>query len=267
MKGRSVWLAAFVAALFASVARASEQSSLDLLGAANEAFVESARVSATNPDRSEALLRRAIAGYRGALEEAPRSARVRFNLGTALLLDGQVGEAVLELRRAARLAPGDARIAQNLAAARGRVRTKVNVSEERSALQRLSVWRGGVSQRTRFLFAIALINLGVLVGVVRLTPLKGAAPAWIGWTALGAGLLSGGTLWVDHAMIDKRAAIVIEERMGRTGPGERVYEASFTSPLSEGVEATVLETRAGWARVRLLDGRETWLPEDAIERV
>jgi tetratricopeptide (TPR) repeat protein len=259
-------LACAAALLGSGAATASE--ALDLLRAANESFAEGVRLEAEGSEGSSAAFERAAAAYRGALAVGEGDLPlVQFNLGTALLLGGDVGGAVLALRRAARGAPGDERIARNLGAARQRVRTQVAAEAERSALERLAFWRGAIGQEARFLLAIALVNLGVVVGFARVAGVRRFGPVWLGWTCALLGLVSGGTLAVDAAMVDADAAVVMEARTGRTGPGERVYDASFTSPVAEGVEVTILESRSGWARVRLRDGRETWLPEDALERV
>lgn len=63
------------------------------------------------------------------------------------------------------------------------------------------------------------------------------------------------------------AVVIAPEVIGRNGPDAGAYEATFSAPIQAGVEATILETRSEWVRVRLADGRTTWLPTDAVEVV
>jgi hypothetical protein len=51
------------------------------------------------------------------------------------------------------------------------------------------------------------------------------------------------------------------------GPSDAVYQPTFKDGLPAGVEVRELETRAGWVRVRLGDGTETWLRSADLERI
>jgi SH3-like domain-containing protein len=46
-----------------------------------------------------------------------------------------------------------------------------------------------------------------------------------------------------------------------------VFEPAFEGPIPAGTEARIVEDRDGWARLRLIDGRECWLPRSAVEAV
>ena len=57
----------------------------------------------------------------------------------------------------------------------------------------------------------------------------------------------------------QHGVVITESVLARKGP-DYAYAAAFHEPLHDGVEFTVLETREGWGRVALTDGRICWLP-------
>jgi Flp pilus assembly protein TadD len=103
-------------------------------GYTNEAVAELSVAAVTGPDLVEAnnLLglaydrrgqhRQAREFYERALSVAPRNAQVLNNLGHSLYLDDRYTDALARLRDAARLAPEDTRVANNLALVYGRLR-------------------------------------------------------------------------------------------------------------------------------------------------
>lgn len=250
-------------------------------------------VLASDRERAQQLLDSADARFRAALVEkenasamAPESfldaARTYESIadmgfdnpdlwldaGNAYLLGGEVGRAVLAFRRADLLRPYDRNVRSGLADARERVQISVSQSSASRATQVATYWR-------RFIPVPFMIGAFVVlyVGAWTVAIINGIRPALVPRAAgLGLALASGliATLvLVEHRTNDgDRSGVVIAEGItARNGPSASVYEPTFTTPLRPGVELRILETRDGWHKVRLADGRETWLPEHAIERV
>jgi len=90
-----------------------------------------------------------------ARSQAP-SAAAFYNLGNALLLAGHPGEAVLNYRRAERLAPRDQAVRNNLAAAISTARASVYASHDRIG------WTDGLTPREWTFAALAALGGGVL---------------------------------------------------------------------------------------------------------
>ncbi|MCA9299787.1 MAG: hypothetical protein KDA28_12010, partial [Phycisphaerales bacterium] len=95
--------------------------------------------------------------------------------------------------------------------------------------------------------------------------LVGRAPALIGGVMAVVSIVPLGLEHLWHP--DLRDAVILEATVGRAGPHETLYEPSFTAPIGAGVEVRALETRAGWHRVVLADGRQTWVPDATLEWV
>jgi hypothetical protein len=92
-----------------------------------------------------------------------------------------------------------------------------------------------------------LRNLAVIPGI-----------AWL--------LLLGVTLFVSFNSDDDTAVVTVPEVAARSADSSGA-PPRFPQPLPSGTEVRIIETRDQWARVRLFDGRDAWLPASAVERV
>lgn len=248
---------------------------------------------ASDRDRAQSLLESADARFKTALEErenasamAPESfldaartyesiANIGFNnpdlwlsAGNAYLLGGDVGRAVLSFRRADLLRPSDRGVKAGLADARERVQISIGQTTSSRAAQAATFWR-------RFIPAPIMIGLFVVMylGAWTVAIINAVRPATVprsAGMALGlASALIGALVVLEHRTNDgdKSGVVIAEGITARNGPSSSVYEPTFTTPLRPGVELLILETRDAWHKVRLADGRETWLPEHAVERI
>lgn len=250
-------------------------------------------VNASDRDRAQQLLDSADARFQAALQErenassmAPESfldaartyesvAEMGFdnpdlwlNAGNSYLLGGDVGRAVLSFRRADLLRPSDGSVKAGLADARERVQISVSQSNAARAAQAATFWRKFVPIPI-MIGSFVLLYLGAWSVAVINAIRPATLPRAVG---LGLGLASGviGSLVIlEHRTNDgDSAGVVIAEGItARNGPSASVYEPTFTTPLRPGVELRILESRDAWHKVRLADGRETWLPTHAVERV
>lgn len=191
-----------------------------------------------------------------------------LDAGNAYLLGGDIGRAVLAFRRADLLRPYDSNVRSGLADARERVQISVSQSSASRATQFATYWR-------RFIPVPFMIGafVALYVGAWTVAIINGFRPALVPRAvglslALAAGLTATLVL-VEHRTNDgDRSGVVVADGItARNGPSASVYEPTFTTPLRPGVELRILESRDGWHKVRLADGRETWLPQHSIERV
>ncbi len=191
-----------------------------------------------------------------------------LDAGNAYLLGGDIGRAVLAFRRADLLRPYDRNVRSGLADARERVQISVSQSSASRATQFATYWR-------RFIPVPFMIGgfVFLYLGAWTVAIINGFRPALVPRAvglglALAAGLIATLVL-VEHRTNDgDRSGVVVADGItARNGPSASVYEPTFTTPLRPGVELRILESRDGWHKVRLADGRETWLPQHSIERV
>lgn len=195
------------------------------------------------------------------------SAALHAFRGNALFLSGDLGRSIAAFRRAVRIDPTLPSARQGLAAARARVSTEV----AREPAQRLSgallAWRGHIPRSVLLAVAVGGMGLAWLLAAARVLGARRALPA-----CLGAIVVSGfgAAPLAIEAIIDaeaEHAVVVASEVAGLNGPSPGAYEPTFDRPITAGVEVIVIERRGAWSLVRLADGRETWLPDDALERL
>lgn len=240
---------------------------LELLRRAEQALSEADASSTTDEATARGLREEAIAIYQHLIEEGHASNhRIHRNLGTAYMRDGDLGHAIASFRRAQELAPNDPFVSDSLAAARAQVRTEID--RKRSTLDAVLWWRGIIPRPLLLaLGAAAWVCLWALL-IVRLASGRGKyVPIAFGcgvvaFLCLGSIGLEAWTL--AHS---REVVVVSDEVVGRRGPSDKAYDATFEQPIRAGVEADLLETRDGWARTRLPSGEQTWLPLDAVVEI
>ncbi len=234
-----------------------------ILAQATDAFERGASLRSSQPSESRAWLEQAVAGYTSLLVRR-ENGHLRYNLGNAYALLGDTGRASLEYARARRLLGADRDLESNAAqlSAAADVDATLGARLDRAAM----FWRGLIPVRTVWW-------IGVFSAAAFWLSLAGAAARvrWriLRWTALASGAIAALTLGslAYESWRNARApeVVVIDSVQGRKGPDERAYEPSFDEPLAPGLRARMVEERAGWVRLRLADGRDTWTPDDAVE--
>jgi hypothetical protein len=240
-----------------------------VLQRAEAAFDRGAAAYEKDPDAARRSFTESAAAYGTlAYERGIRNARLLANLGNASLLSGDVGRAMLAYRRAERIDPADRTVRAGLALVRSRVET-ISRADGEDAFAWLERWRAVLPPRALLLTGVGAWVLGwAALAINRMIPV-GGRPRWAGIAAVLLGATCIAVVAADQAvrLRSPEAVVIARSIEGRKGPGGAVYEPSFDKPLSAGVELRIVEERTGWARVRLLDGRETWVPLGAIERV
>lgn len=270
-------LLARLAALVAVLAAAAPSPALppvlapaDMLASAEQAMDDAARAAAADdPELAEDLYEQAAARYESLIESHELgSAPLYRALGNARLLSGDVGRAILSYRRALRLDPTDTRAAASLEHARSRVRTAISPDLAHRALRAALWWQGRIPRSALFAVFVAAFAAAWALEIARVVRARGFSPLWtIAAATLCLACL--GSLLVERYATESVEHVVLIRRdtVARTGPSPDVYPPAFDQPMDAGVEATALEHRDGWTRIRLADGREAWVPDTAIARV
>lgn len=218
----------------------------------------------SDPAAARARLEESIAAYRSLIGMGTENSAIYRNMGTAFMRAGDVGRAIVEFRRAEAIDPDDPLVRDSLSAARAAVRTEVNTGVRDRVGDAVLFWRGYVPRGVLLGVGLVAWALAWGSGAVRLVTRRGTAAAVV-FSVLC--IVTLGSLGLEQTLgeINRYAVVVGDAAMAYRGPSGSVYEPAFEQPLEPGVEATMIETRDGWARLRLRSGAEAWVPESAVE--
>ncbi len=267
-----IWIAAIVGIAVACPAFALDAASdsasssrEDRFAAANRAFDRG--MAADGEDR-DTLLRTAAEGYRELLyDDAVENGYLHYNLGNTYYALGDIGRAILEYRRAERLIPSDARLAENLDAA---IRRRIDADthgEFTRIVRTLSLrnyWIGYRQTATVFGIAFVAFWAWLAIGLFRRPFGYRVVAALLGliWLAAGAA----GVFYVASEASNRDGVLLADESVARKGPGTS-YERAYEAPLHAGTEFETIEERGGWWNIRFDNGDTCWIRADDAEHV
>lgn len=212
----------------------------------------------------------AAANYSAVLEGGYESAELYYNLGNAHFRTGEIGRAVLNYERAARLDPAGEDVRANLALVNQRLRDRIEPLPRFWLLTAQDWWMGlfprgvleGAAAASYLLLGAVLVMLVLRRPVAWRRNLVRAAYA----AAVAAALL-GATLMVRETGLGRpeEAVVMTPEARVLSAPSEDGGLTVFT--IHEGTKVRI-DRRAGeWAEIVLADGKVGWLPLEAIEVV
>ncbi|NWG16634.1 MAG: hypothetical protein HXY41_08365 [Chloroflexi bacterium] len=191
---------------------------------------------------------------------------VYYNLGCAYHQNGDLSRALLNYLRAQAFIPRDPDLEHNLRLARAR---RMDVQgDERGWIEGLAVLTSGIVTVQELGWGALLAwaaGFGLLAAWI-LRPDQRAALrlplAAAGMIAMFVLILFISRLWVST---NRPAAVVLPEQARvMSGPGETYLELF---PLHAAAEVRRVETRNGWIRFVLPDGRQGCLPQESMESV
>ncbi|MEA3227181.1 MAG: hypothetical protein U9Q07_14625 [Planctomycetota bacterium] len=252
----------------ATGAALTREQTYSLFSQANQFFREANSI-ANDPGQARRLYEKAILNYDKIISDGQiENPKLYYNLGNAHFLNGDIGNAILNYRRAERLDKADTNVQKNLAFARSRRVDTVAVKTEERVLQTLFFWHYDFSVKTKFMiacifFAIACISLTVMTWC-------GKAASWIVTTVICSVLTA--CLFASVALETRTSAgrvcgvITTEKVVARQGDGHN-YPESFKDPLHTGTEFDVLERRSGWFHIRLSDNSDGWIPDNSADLI
>ena len=212
----------------------------------------------------------AAATYGAILEAGFESSEVYYNLANAHFRQGQLGEAVLNYERAARLDPANDDIRANLALVNQRLLDRIEPMPRFWLLSAFDWWMG-------------LMPRGLLVGMVAgCYLLLGATLVMIvllrpaGWrrvlvrTAYVAGVVTvvlGATMLLRETGVaePEEAVVMAAEASVLNAPSEEGGLTVFT--LHEGTKVRIDRRAGDWVEIVLADGKVGWLPAEVLEVV
>ena len=207
----------------------------------------------------------AVKDYRQILSQGFEAAAVHYNLGNALYKSGKVGPAILEMEKAAVLAPNDPDIVANLGYLRSLTADKATTGAQTTSffVERLLAMTT-LDQDCQVLALLYLV-VGALVSVriVAGGHLMRRAALW-GIAALAVPLaLSAGVCGIKtYRAATTTHAVVLQERLDvRSGPGD---ENTTLFTVHEGLKLRVHKQQGSWLQVSLDSGLTGWVPVSSV---
>lgn len=211
----------------------------------------------------------ATEGYERLLGEGYESAQLYLNLGNAYFKRGMNGRAILNYRKALRLAPGDEDIRYNLSIAEARTQDRIEsvpvffVKRWIVSLGR-SVGSNTWAVLSLVFFALMLFCTGVYLLLRRVSFQKAGFCG-----ALVSLLLF--VVSVAYASAGRKARLHLDEAvvMSSAAPVKSSPDASSTDifVLHEGTKVGVRNSLGDWREIVIADGNKGWIQASAIEMI
>lgn len=248
-------------------AKMSKDQLYPLFSQANQTFHQAN--STKDPEQAERLYEKAALVFERIIDEGRvKNAKLYYNLANAYFLQGQLGKAILNYRKASKIDNSDENIQKNLAFARSKRIDKISVKTEKRILQTLFFWHYDFSIKAKFLFTC------IFFGIVCICT---AGMIWFGrhasWTAPAIICAVLTICFLISLVVESRTqagricgVITIKEVVARQGDGQN-YSPSFKDPLHEGTEFDLLESRPGWLHIKLSDNSDAWIPDNSAELI
>lgn len=233
----------------------------ELLAVAESAFAEGLRARAQG-ERGAAAFRRSATAYDELRQGGVHNADLYHNLGNARWLAGDLPRAILAYRVGLRLAPGDRRLRDSLAAAREQV-----VYANGSALGRPGEEAGPLrvlGHRELRVIAAVLYVLGC-VALARWWMVRQAWARGIAALCLLSAVLLGVTAWHQARPAYPVVVIARDGVLLRKGNGHGFPPWPGT-PMNRGVEAEVVYENGEWMQIQLAGGQLGWVHTREVVR-
>ncbi len=211
----------------------------------------------------------ALEAYHLALENGYSSGPLLYNIANAYYKRGELGPAILFYERAARKMPHDRDVRYNLSLARSRAVDKIEPPPRLPVWDWLDTLRDLVPPGLLAMLALAAAVVGSLFfGVAYLIrnrrPRRFLYSCSISVSVVF--LLLIGLLFLrisaDHG--PPRAVVLAEKVVVRSAPDKAAQEIFH---LHEGTGVTLLKQLPEWYEIRLVDGRQGWMPSGACETI
>ena len=251
--GLIMGLLATAFALLPLIAHARIDNSV-IVAQAEAAYAQGVELTGKDDEAARARFIESAGQFEQAIDIAA-TAPLLFNRANALLRAGDLGPAIADFRAAQARAPGDARIAANLAEARAKVTRSPGVPAP-SGLERIGQLWAFSSELARWSVTVALLWAAAIAFILH-------RPA-IGRSLMAVAMIVALTVTLD---VTRRAsmstAVVLEPTTLRKGNGDG-FDTVLAETLPEGTECRMRESRPGWAQIELADGTRGWLHDTMI---
>ncbi len=208
----------------------------------------------------------AIQLYDGLIQLGYRDGALYFDLASAYYQLGDSGRALVSYLRAQEWIPRDGALNDAISLVRAsRIDIEPDDAGLGASLANLTIPILTMTELTEILWLIAVVEAGLIACQIIWARLRSRlrAASIVGGVifVLGVILLGGRLIWTEA----RPPAVVVEDKVSAmSGPGDS-YMALFD--LHAAAETRIVQMQGDWVWVELADGRQCWIPVQAIERV
>jgi hypothetical protein len=192
---------------------------------------------------------------------------IQFNLGNTYARRGEWGLAVLNYRRAQRLAPRDQDIKSNLSRVIAQTGDRALLDQENSAVSSFIIGLQAAFTLDEW-GSLLLVLIWVAGCLVAFVWWRGISTFWHRRVLLGivAAIVMTACItalrWHDEMHVDH--AVVVHDSILRSGPDESFPEV-FSA--SEGLEVRIVDNRGQWQQVSLGGDWQGWIPSMDLQSI
>ncbi len=251
-----------------AVFQPASRTDAEIFAHANQLFDKANKMALENPGQAGELYSQSALEFQFLTRSRGiRAPSLLMDLGNAYMMTSDTGRAILAYRRALKLDPSNSAVKDNLEYARSLVMDKLpKRSLIDSIVATVFFWHYLPYDVRLACFAAIYAAFWLTLAVMAFRQSRK-----LRWTRNAALLLSlafTASLIVSETGLDAKtnAVIVAEKALARKGPSN-IYAVAFTTPLHSGTECRVLEKKDDWARVKLANGDECWLPLNSVEEI
>lgn len=234
----------------------TDMSAEELWSSANEAY-------------NKAEYATALERYNAILDRGLHSAALYFNLANTYFKTEQLGKAILYYNRALRLAPADEDIRHNLEYAEQMTKDSIEEIPEFILTTWVRAVRGALSSTAWSVISLILLAAALAMALFYLLAQRLALRKMGFYTMVIAALLFILTslfAWSEREMIvNSKEAIIMSSAVSIKSSPDRAATELFV--LHEGTKVSIGHEIAGWAEVRISDGRKGWVEQSRIEKI
>jgi tetratricopeptide (TPR) repeat protein len=262
---RFTWFWIWLTGVAPAAAALGEMEAGALLVEGEGLFQQANELSASSPEQAKELYRKAAMRFERIVRDGGiANGKLYYNIGNAYFRAGDIGRGILNYRRAEQFIPNDTNLQQNLAYARSRRKDSLGEREEERVFRTLMFWHYDLSFGQRF--ALFALSFGTIWGAAaaRLFHQRPFLKWIIGIAAVVAVTLGVSLILESRALSEERPGVVVAAEVVARKGDSTTYEASFRDPLHAGTEFLVIEEREEWIHAELPDGRQCWLPAQAV---
>jgi len=205
--------------------------------------------------------------YENLIKADKVSAEVFYNLGNSYFKSKKIGKAIVNYKRALRLAPRDRDARGNLSLARSMTVDKID-RPDKGFLIKIILLPYATMNINHLTILVSLLYLAIvtLLAVSIFFAAKRKVLFYTVWVFAAALIISSIFLAAKiHGENSIKHAVVISEKVDvRSGPKED-YLLQFT--LHEGAEVRLVKESQGWYEIDLSKDLRGWLPKDSVEAI
>lgn len=234
----------------------TDMSAEELWSSANEAY-------------NKAEYATALERYNAILDRGLHSAALYYNLANTYFKTEQLGKAILYYNRALRLAPADEDIRHNLEYAEQMTKDSIEEIPEFILTTWVRAVRGALSSTAWSVISLILLAAALAMALFYLLAQRLSLRKMGFYTMVIAALLFILTslfAWSEREMIvNSKEAIIMSSAVSIKSSPDRAATELFV--LHEGTKVSIGHEIAGWAEVRISDGRKGWVEQSRIEKI